>query len=140
MFSNQLKCCGIDDYHDFDEAEKWQSTREFEVSGITVETEMVTPVACCKMDGTFPSVEPVDDQCSITPTDPTSNWNSVCGLEFLACNTISSILDPESLFHFPHCPICQVSRCPVSTLYKFCCYVTFFLKIPKHVESAGTDL
>ncbi|KAI0219747.1 hypothetical protein LSAT2_028724 [Lamellibrachia satsuma] len=72
------KCCGMKDYRDFDKAEKWKKTRWMEIEGRRILITMMTPVACCKMEGKFPSSVPKDKNCTIVPTDENNNWNTGC--------------------------------------------------------------
>ena len=38
---------------------------------------LVTPFACCKVQGSFPDVAPVDEDCAVTPTAVNSNYINV---------------------------------------------------------------
>ena len=38
---------------------------------------LVTPFACCKVQGSFPDVTPVDEDCAVTPTAVNSNYINV---------------------------------------------------------------
>ena len=73
----QYECCGIDDYTDYATASNWDNVRTYEENGFDVEKILVTPVACCLMEGEFPDVEPKDEECATHPTDLTSNWRTV---------------------------------------------------------------
>ena len=46
-------------------------------TGEPVETVLTAPVACCKMDGDFPDVTPLSDQCATSPTVNISNYQNV---------------------------------------------------------------
>ena len=78
----QFECCGVNDYTDFEEAEKWEREQTvqlnyggFEYNGTVT---YVAPAACCKNNGTFPTnIIPYDANCTFAPTNDNSNWNVV---------------------------------------------------------------
>jgi tetraspanin-18 len=76
----QFKCCGAKNYMDFDNSPNWDNQREFNSQGFTITLEMETPIACCKFEGTLPSVSLIDQQCSIkgTANDLNNNMNTGC--------------------------------------------------------------
>nr|KAG5700676.1 hypothetical protein BaRGS_015506 [Batillaria attramentaria] len=64
----ELKCCGVDSYEDFQEADNWDK----ELHGYG---PFAAPVACCKETPTGPTY---DFSCAMAPTDATSNWKTGC--------------------------------------------------------------
>ena len=62
---------------DFYYCDQWKRNRTFTMEGQEVTLQMVTPIACCKTTGDFPSVTPIDTNCTFTPTDVNSNFNTV---------------------------------------------------------------
>jgi len=75
-----FKCCGAKNYQDFDNAKKWDRMRSFTYQGITVTQELMTPIACCKFEGSIPSISLEDEMCAIKPlsTDLNNNMNKGC--------------------------------------------------------------
>jgi len=84
----QFKCCGIDGYKDFDSASVWNNKRTatITVAGQTVTQEIIlqTPIACCKTEGTFPSVTLPDETCAYTPTPLNNYLEKGCFPELMA--------------------------------------------------------
>jgi len=62
----QFSCCGITDYKDFKLAKKWENT--YTLNGKKIVAKI--PLACCKLDDTFPEGVPKDPKCI---TDPNSS-------------------------------------------------------------------
>ena len=50
---------------------------------------LVTPFACCKVQGNFPDVTPVDEDCAVTPTAVNSNYINV---SYWLCNNFTKTL------------------------------------------------
>ena len=70
-------------------------------SDVTLET----PFACCKVQGSFPDVSPVDDDCAVTATAVNSNYMIVSYWLSCIANSISKSRNPIillklSLFSF----------------------------------------
>lgn len=78
FFMVQYKCCGVDSYTDFDGATNWNRNRSITYDGNTQYMTLVTPIACCKSSGTFPSVTPTNSSCAVSPSDSISNWKNGC--------------------------------------------------------------
>ena len=38
---------------------------------------LATPFSCCKVEGTFPNVEPVDEKCAVEPSAANNNKGTV---------------------------------------------------------------
>ena len=76
VFCFQYECCGVYNYTDFDIATKWD--RNVEIGGKNV--TLVTPIACCALNGTFPHATPLDESCSYEPNDVNNNWQKVSSL------------------------------------------------------------
>ena len=73
--SLQFKCCGVLNYTDFDQAKKWD--RSFNV-GQGVDVNLTVPIACCKLNGSFPDVTmPTNFTCAVTPTSANANIDQV---------------------------------------------------------------
>ncbi|KAK2165985.1 hypothetical protein NP493_1344g00055 [Ridgeia piscesae] len=52
---------------------------DFSIKSLTLNYFMITtPVACCKMEGKFPSSTPKDKNCTLVPTDENNNWKTGC--------------------------------------------------------------
>jgi tetraspanin-18 len=74
-----VECCGVNDYKDFWNATKWNNTREIvDYDGKPIVVPLVTPIACCKTNGTFPEVKAVDQYCAYRPNNDTSNMDRGC--------------------------------------------------------------
>ncbi|XP_064618019.1 tetraspanin-7-like [Liolophura sinensis] len=72
-----FSCCGVDNYMDFDTATKWPGTYYVDDLGETV--NLTTPVACCKVEGTFPNFSPPSNyNCTFSPTANNSNYMNGC--------------------------------------------------------------
>ncbi|KAK7492413.1 hypothetical protein BaRGS_00016286 [Batillaria attramentaria] len=52
---NFFKCCGVENYTDFEKATKWQQHRNYSIGNVTYELKV--PIACCKLNGSFPDVK-----------------------------------------------------------------------------------
>lgn len=76
----EVKCCGLDDYTDFHAMEKnpWPKNKTISIGGTPATYEEQTPLSCCKMNGSYPSYQLMDDLCSVNPTNNISNWNTGC--------------------------------------------------------------
>ena len=82
-FPSQFKCCGVYNYTDFYSSKSWKKNRTFEVNGVNVMRNLTTPIACCKMVGTYPDAEPVNDtECAFQPNMQNSNYNKVYSRRF----------------------------------------------------------
>ena len=60
-------------YKDFDKLAGWD--RKIEVDGENY--TMVTPLACCKSEGSYSEFEPLQDNCTYEPSDDNNNWDKV---------------------------------------------------------------
>jgi hypothetical protein len=75
LVSLQFKCCGVENYTDFEKAKKWQ--REYDVPNIGL-VNLTVPIACCILNGTFPNVSPPDDlTCATNPTSLNAHIDKV---------------------------------------------------------------
>lgn len=72
------KCCGVDDYKIFQKSKTWINKRSVTRQGVTVDITLKTPIACCVMKGQFPSVKPVNEECSVNPTGRNNNFQKGC--------------------------------------------------------------
>ncbi len=77
----QFQCCGVENSNDFSAAQIWDRTRRQLVNNVTTDVTLLTPFACCKLDGSFPDVTPVDTQCAVTPTTENSFFMQVAKLK-----------------------------------------------------------
>ncbi|XP_062622108.1 CD151 antigen-like [Saccostrea cucullata] len=70
----KFKCCGVDDYRDFNNATHWNKTFNGQ------QRPLVTPVSCCSdVKGEFPDLTyPSDTSCAENPTDATNFWKTGC--------------------------------------------------------------
>jgi len=73
-----FQCCGINDFGDFNNSVKWNRTKELVIQGSTETHTLVTPIACCKTNGTFPEVNLVDEKCAFEPRDENNNFHTGC--------------------------------------------------------------
>ena len=74
----QFGCCGIDGVDDYLEAKKWDRNRTVEVQpGQNQDVYLETPFSCCKVQGTFPDVQPVEQECAVQPSEANSNKDIV---------------------------------------------------------------
>lgn len=62
----QLQCCGVDNYRDFEQSEKWAKT------GKTV------PESCCVLEGDKALFRPISSTCTRSPSDANSYYNRGC--------------------------------------------------------------
>lgn len=70
----QFDCCGVDNFHDFDGATKWNRTADIKI-----------PETCCKASEETKekfydnpsSFKPDDPKCQTIPTSTNSNQNTV---------------------------------------------------------------
>ncbi|EDW69135.1 tetraspanin-18 [Drosophila virilis] len=60
-------CCGINDYHDFDESEAWKNTKG----------NRTIPEACCVLKDMAQMV-PRDEDCTTNPSDANSYYKNGC--------------------------------------------------------------
>jgi len=74
----EFHCCGIHSYGDFNNTEKWNRTRNILIGTNPVSVTLVTPIACCETNGTFPNVKVLDERCASDPEDDTNNWKKGC--------------------------------------------------------------
>jgi len=72
----QFKCCGMDNYKDFENCEKWERKIKLTAGVIVIDGTLLIPIACCKMKGQFPSVEAEDKTCALTGLN--SNKDTGC--------------------------------------------------------------
>ncbi|PSN33262.1 hypothetical protein C0J52_22119 [Blattella germanica] len=61
-----LKCCGVDNYEDFQDSRKW-----------TLGNKTV-PEACCVLEGDIAKFQPKIKSCPYNPMDTNSYWKKVC--------------------------------------------------------------
>eukprot|EP00918_Siedleckia_nematoides_P098223 GHVU01215029.1.p1 GENE.GHVU01215029.1~~GHVU01215029.1.p1 ORF type:complete len:155 (-),score=15.93 GHVU01215029.1:726-1190(-) len=82
----EFQCCGVFNYSDFSNSASWKKTRTFEEKGVNVTRDLVTPIACCKMEGNFPDVKPINgsNTCAFNPTRANSNYAKGCYTAVLA--------------------------------------------------------
>ena len=73
----QFGCCGINGGDDYLEAKKWDRERVVEVQNTDQNVTLETPFSCCKVEGTFPNVEPVDEKCAVDPSAANNNKDIV---------------------------------------------------------------
>ncbi|XP_041373148.1 tetraspanin-18-like [Gigantopelta aegis] len=72
-----FKCCGVDNYTDFWNASRWIRTYNDPTLNFTQTLE--APIACCKLNGTFPNVEaPANFTCAVHPNPEISNIDKGC--------------------------------------------------------------
>lgn len=72
-----FKCCGVNNYSDFLNTKKW--IRDYTVPGTNETFNLTVPIACCKMNGTFPNVDPPRDlTCAEIPTPDNANIEKGC--------------------------------------------------------------
>lgn len=74
----QFHCCGVDGYGDFNNTDNWNRTTVIKVGGQDRVFDLVTPIACCETNGTFPNVNVLDEYCAVTPNEYTSNYMTGC--------------------------------------------------------------
>jgi tetraspanin-18 len=74
----KFHCCGVDDYMDFDNATNWNRTTMIKVNGQDQVVTLVTPIACCETNGSFPNVDVLDEHCATQPNNVTSNYMIGC--------------------------------------------------------------
>ena len=73
----QFGCCGIDGGDDYSEAKKWDRERVVKVQNTDQNVTLETPFSCCKVQGNFPDVEPVDEKCAVDPSAANNNKDTV---------------------------------------------------------------
>ncbi|XP_059179698.1 tetraspanin-18-like [Physella acuta] len=90
FFMIVFKCCGVDDYQDFQSASKWQRSLAPHIASAEgnnqgtqpLTTQLLTsPVACCKWMGVFPDVSlPMKNEltCALEPNIDNSNMYKGC--------------------------------------------------------------
>nr|KAG5703581.1 hypothetical protein BaRGS_000966 [Batillaria attramentaria] len=72
-----FKCCGVENYTDFEKATKWQQHRNYSIGNVTYELKV--PIACCKLNGSFPDVKvPETPTCAVNPTTNNTNIDQGC--------------------------------------------------------------
>lgn len=74
----EVKCCGLEDYTDFHATEKRQWPRNETIEGHTGTYEVQIPWSCCKMNGSYPSYQLMDNLCALYPSNNNSNWETGC--------------------------------------------------------------
>ncbi|XP_076457437.1 tetraspanin-18-like [Babylonia areolata] len=83
-----FKCCGVENYTDFQNASHWQRTYN---AGQGRGVNLTVPVACCRLNGTFPDVQmPEDFTCAVNPNPTISNIDKGCYdalIDFLVDNS-----------------------------------------------------
>lgn len=83
-----FKCCGVENYTDFQNASRWQRTYDV---GQGYGVNLTVPVACCRLNGTFPNVVMPDNfTCAVSPTPQISNIDRGCYnalIDFLVDNS-----------------------------------------------------
>ncbi|XP_068248834.1 LOW QUALITY PROTEIN: tetraspanin-1-like [Palaemon carinicauda] len=65
----ELKCCGVNNYTDFELASMWQTNKT---------DGMVMPVACCILEGDPKKFKPLDPSCVSDPTPENSYFLTGC--------------------------------------------------------------
>ncbi|ODM93759.1 Tetraspanin-7 [Orchesella cincta] len=65
----QGKCCGVNNFSDFNSASQFQSNKT---------ADQKIPIACCKLDGNPLNFKPVDPVCITNPTKENSNFQQGC--------------------------------------------------------------
>ncbi|KAK7106007.1 tetraspanin-1-like [Littorina saxatilis] len=71
-----FKCCGVENYTDFNDARSWQ--RSYDV-GQGLDVNLTVPIACCKLNGTFPDVTLPDNfTCALSPNSGNANIDQGC--------------------------------------------------------------
>ncbi|XP_064650557.1 tetraspanin-3-like isoform X2 [Lineus longissimus] len=78
-----LKCCGVTNYTDWHKAKNWDRTQDYYPFELNVNTSPMPkpfeiPVACCQMKLPYPSITPIDVNCTSTPTTANSFYNVAC--------------------------------------------------------------
>lgn len=74
-----FKCCGLNDYLDFDTDQDMQRTMTVSDGKHSESVNLTTPVSCCKFTGDFPEIQfPNITTCASAPTDEISNWKTGC--------------------------------------------------------------
>ncbi|XP_052122293.1 tetraspanin-18 [Frankliniella occidentalis] len=63
----QLRCCGVDGYRDFAEAEQWKGY-----------TQKVVPEACCMLQDPVSDIKPVSSSCVYNPSEANSYMMKGC--------------------------------------------------------------
>lgn len=74
----EFHCCGIFGYEDFNDTVRWNRTRTIQVGDESQTVQLITPIACCETNGTFPNVKVLDPYCASKPNNISSNWNTGC--------------------------------------------------------------
>ena len=80
----QFGCCGIDGGHDYLEAKKWDRNRTVEVQNTDQNVTLATPFSCCKVNGTFPNVQPKEEKCAVEPSADNNNKDTVSMIHRIA--------------------------------------------------------
>merc|ERR1719369_1251015 len=65
----ELKCCGVNNYTDFENAVMWQDNKT---------SDMVIPVACCILDGPYSAMTPANAECTKDPKPDNSYYLTGC--------------------------------------------------------------
>lgn len=65
----ELKCCGVNNYTDFEHATQWQKNKS---------EEMVMPLACCILKGDPKKFNVLDESCVTNPTHENSYFLTGC--------------------------------------------------------------
>lgn len=62
----QMKCCGVSNYEDFKQSEKWAASGK------------VVPEACCVLEDDISKFNPKDKNCPYKPSSSNSYWETGC--------------------------------------------------------------
>lgn len=79
----EMRCCGVENYKDFELSEKWKSQRD----------NRIVPEACCVLQRRNGYFKPQDESCPYAPSDTNSHFNSVS-------KSNSYILEHLLMLHF----------------------------------------
>jgi tetraspanin-18 len=88
----RFTCCGLNNYKDFDTAQKWHRYRNLTISSQVYAVNLTTPIACCKSSTPFPTVSLANDWCAVYPNDTISNWDTSCWSE------VTTFLSPHRTY------------------------------------------
>jgi len=69
LLQGKLKCCGVRDYGDFEEARQWRGNKS---------SSQLIPVSCCKLSGDFIDFQPEYKDCTNWPNPTNSYLNRGC--------------------------------------------------------------
>ncbi|XP_071516248.1 tetraspanin-1-like isoform X1 [Panulirus ornatus] len=115
----ELKCCGVNNYTDFQQATMWQANKS---------SEVVVPQACCVLRGDPMKFLPLDPLCTTNPNDENSYYLTGC----------LSTLQENTFYYLT--PMLSVAIC-LGTLQLILITLSFYLcrAISKALKVATVD-